>query len=57
MLCKFFLIVEDDKRTILELESILENLGYHNWCNFHFSGEETIQHVGHLNPDLILTNI
>jgi len=54
---QIFLIVEDDKRTILELESILENLGYHNWCNFHISGEETIQHVGRLNPDLILTNI
>lgn len=49
------LIVENDKRTILDLKSILENLG-HNVVVVS-SGEESIQHARDLNPDLILINI
>lgn len=50
------LIVEDDKRTILDLKSILVNLG-HNVVAVASSGEKAIQYTGDLNPDLIIINI
>lgn len=50
------LIVEDDKRTFLDLKSILTELG-HNIVKIASSGEEAIQDAGDLNPDLIIINI
>jgi two-component system, response regulator PdtaR len=50
------LIVEDDKRTILDLKSILTKLG-HNIVKIAPSGEEAIQDAGDLNPDLVIINI
>jgi CheY-like chemotaxis protein len=50
------LIVEDDKRTISDLKSILTELG-HNVVKLAFSGQEAIQDAGDLNPDLIIINI
>lgn len=50
------LIVEDDKRTFLDLKSILTELG-HNIVKIASSGEEALQDAGDLNLDLIIINI
>lgn len=50
------LIAETESSTILDLKTILENLG-HNVVAVASSGEEAIQFAGDLNPDLILINI
>ena len=50
------LIVEDESRTILDLKTILGNLG-HNVVAVCSSGEEALKKVKDLNPDLILIDI
>ncbi|MDP3623175.1 MAG: response regulator [Methanobacteriaceae archaeon] len=50
------LIAETESSTILDLKTILENLG-HNVIAVASSGEEAIQYAEDLNPDLILINI
>jgi Response regulator containing CheY-like receiver and SARP domains len=50
------LIVENDSNTILDLKTILSNLG-HKIAFVASSGEEAIQKAGSLNPDLILIDI
>lgn len=50
------LIAETEFSTILDLKTILGNLG-HNVLALASSGEEAIQKTKDLNPDLILINI
>ena len=50
------LIVENDSHTILDLKTILSNLG-HKIAFVASSGEEAIQKAASLNPDLILIDI
>lgn len=50
------LIVEDDKNSILDLKSLLDNLG-HNVMAVASNGEEAIYYAGDLKPDLVLINI
>lgn len=50
------LIVEDDKRTILELKSIFSDLG-HNVIAVVSNVNESIQYAGDLKPDMIFINI
>ncbi len=50
------LIAETESSTILDLKTILGNLG-HEVLAVAFSGEEAIQKTKDLNPDLILINI
>jgi len=50
------LVVEDDSNTILDLSTILVELG-HRVVSVVSTGEEAIQKVRDLNPDLILINI
>jgi CheY-like chemotaxis protein len=46
------IIVENDSGTIMDLKTILGNLG-HEILNLASSGEEAVEKVGDLNPDLI----
>jgi len=50
------LIVENESSIILDLKEYLRNLG-HNVVAVTSTGEEAIQKVGDLNPDLVLINI
>jgi two-component SAPR family response regulator len=50
------LIVEDESSTVLDLKTILRNLG-HNIVAVASSGEEAIKGARDLNPDLILIDI
>jgi len=50
------LIVEDDKNTISDLKTILENLD-HEVVSFVSTGEEAIQYAENITPDLIFVNI
>ena len=50
------LIVEDEPNTVLDLKTMLGNLG-HNVVAAASSGEEAIKEARDLNPDLILIDI
>ena len=50
------LIVENESNTILDLKTILGNLG-HIIVAVASNGEEAVQKAGDLNPDLILMDI
>lgn len=50
------LIVDAESNTILDLKTILRNLG-HNVIDVASSGEEAIKGARDLNPDLILIDI
>ncbi|MCK4825510.1 response regulator [bacterium] len=50
------LVVEDEHVTALDIQNTLENMGY-NVLDIASSGEEALEKIAHIKPDLVLMDI